>query len=80
MTSVLCQWRHPHGRQKEGIKMSAEETLITLTADIVVAHVSNNSIGINDLPGLIANVHGALASLSEPAVVEEVRKRLGSPS
>ncbi|MDH2152561.1 MucR family transcriptional regulator, partial [Sphingobium yanoikuyae] len=53
--------------------MSAEETLITLTADIVAAHVSNNSVGINDLPGLIANVHGALASLSEPAVAEEVK-------
>ncbi|WP_313337489.1 MucR family transcriptional regulator [Sphingobium yanoikuyae] len=53
--------------------MSAEETLITLTADIVAAHVSNNSVGINDLSGLIANVHGALASLSEPAVAEEVK-------
>jgi predicted transcriptional regulator len=53
--------------------MSAEETLITLTADIVAAHVSNSSVGINDLPGLIANVHGALASLSEPAVAEEVK-------
>ncbi len=53
--------------------MSAEETLVTLTADIVAAHVSNNSVGINDLPALIANVHGALASLSEPALVEEVK-------
>ncbi|MDH2134615.1 MucR family transcriptional regulator [Sphingobium yanoikuyae] len=53
--------------------MSAEETLITLTADIVAAHVSNNSVGINDLPSLIANVHGALASLGEPAVAEEVK-------
>ena len=53
--------------------MFAEETLITLTADIVAAHISNNSIGINDLPGLIANVHGTLTSLSEPAVVEEVK-------
>ncbi|MCA1653325.1 MAG: MucR family transcriptional regulator [Sphingomicrobium sp.] len=40
-----------------------DDTLITLTADIVAAHVSNNSVAVNDLPQLIANVHGALAGL-----------------
>ncbi len=40
------------------------ETLITLTADIVAAHVSNNSVAVNDLPTLISNVHGALAGLN----------------
>ena len=39
------------------------ETLITLTADIVSAHVSNNSVAVNDLPTLIQNVHNALNSL-----------------
>ena len=39
------------------------ETLITLTADIVSAHVSNNSVAVNDLPQLIQNVHGALSGL-----------------
>lgn len=39
------------------------ETLITLTADIVAAHVSNNSVSVNDLPTLISNVHGALSGL-----------------
>jgi predicted transcriptional regulator len=43
------------------------ETLITLTADIVSAHVSNNSVAVSDLPLLINNVHGALAGLGEPA-------------
>ena len=38
-------------------------TLITLTADIVAAHVSNNSVSVSDLPQIIANVHAALASL-----------------
>ncbi|MDB5670458.1 MAG: transcriptional regulator [Alphaproteobacteria bacterium] len=43
------------------------ETLITLTADIVSAHVSNNSVAVNDLPALIQNIHGALSGLgSEP--------------
>jgi predicted transcriptional regulator len=41
------------------------ETLITLTADIVSAHVSNNSVAVNDLPVLIQNVHGALSGLGE---------------
>jgi predicted transcriptional regulator len=39
------------------------ETLITLTADIVSAHVSNNSVSVNDLPQLIQNVHSALQTL-----------------
>ena len=42
----------------------AEDTLLTLTADIVAAHVSNNSVAVNDLPGLIQNVHGALIGIS----------------
>jgi predicted transcriptional regulator len=40
-----------------------KETLITLTADIVAAHVSNNSVAVSDLPLLINNVHGALSGL-----------------
>ena len=43
-----------------------QETLITLTADIVAAHVSNNSVAVSDLPSLIKNVHGALSSLDTP--------------
>jgi len=41
-----------------------DELLITLTADIVAAHVSNNSVAVSDLGLLIQNVHGALAGLS----------------
>jgi predicted transcriptional regulator len=51
------------------------EALITLTADIVSAHVSNNSVAVNDLPLLIENVHSALTGLgngqSEPEVKQE---------
>jgi predicted transcriptional regulator len=43
------------------------ETLITLTADIVAAHVSNNSVAVSDIPNLIASVHGALAAIGSPA-------------
>ncbi|GAA0732969.1 MucR family transcriptional regulator [Sphingomonas japonica] len=51
-----------------------QETLITLTADIVAAHVSNNSVAVSDLPVLIQNVHGALQGLGTPAQAEEVKQ------
>ena len=43
---------------------AGEDTLLTLTADIVAAHVSNNSVAVNDLPNLIQNVHAALSGIS----------------
>ena len=50
----------------------AEDTLLTLTADIVAAHVSNNSVAVNDLPNLIQNVHSALSGISPSrSTVEE---------
>jgi predicted transcriptional regulator len=45
------------------------EMLITLTADIVAAHVSNNSVAVSDLPVLISNVHGALSGLSDSSAI-----------
>ncbi|MCB2048099.1 MAG: MucR family transcriptional regulator [Novosphingobium sp.] len=48
------------------------ETLITLTSDIVAAHVSNNNVSGEELPSLITNVYGALAGLGHvPVPVEE---------
>ena len=47
------------------------ELLITLTADIVAAHVSNNSVAVSDVSTLIGNVHAALAGLSGTAAVPE---------
>ena len=54
--------------------MSDNDNLITLTADIVAAHVSNNSVAVNDITTLIANVHHALSGLNSPVVVEEVKQ------
>jgi predicted transcriptional regulator len=51
----------------------AEDTLLTLTADIVAAHVSNNSVAVNDLPNLIQNVHGALTGISSSSSAPEAR-------
>jgi predicted transcriptional regulator len=49
------------------------DTLITLTADIVSAHVSNNSVAVNDLPALIQNVHNALSGLGARSAEPEAR-------
>ena len=45
----------------------AGEQVITLTADIVAAHVSNNRVAVNDLPELIRQVHEALSGLGTVA-------------
>ena len=47
------------------------ETLITLTSDIVAAHVSNNAVSVDELPTLINSIYGALAGLGKEAPVEE---------
>lgn len=47
------------------------ETLITLTSDIVAAHVSNNSVEVEDVPTLITNVYSALAGLGERGGAQE---------
>ncbi|ETI60872.1 MucR family transcriptional regulator [Sphingobium sp. C100] len=49
------------------------ELLITLTSDIVAAHVSNNSVAVSDVSSLIHNVHAALATLNQPAAAPEVK-------
>jgi len=51
----------------------AEDTLLALTADIVAAHVSNNSVAVNDLPNLIQNVHSALTGISGASAAPEAR-------
>ena len=51
----------------------AEDTLLTLTADIVAAHVSNNSVAVNDLPNLIQNVHSALQGISSSGAAPEAK-------
>lgn len=49
----------------ENFEDDMAETLITLTSDIVAAHVSNNNVDGEELPSLITNVYGALAALGQ---------------
>ena len=57
----------------ENDQIDMNETLITLTSDIVAALVSNNTVAIGDVPGLITNVYGALAGLGHSAPMVETR-------
>ena len=49
------------------------ETIITLAADIVSAHVSNNNVATAEMPHLIESVYEALANAGQqaPVVVEK---------
>lgn len=51
------------------------DTLISLTADIVSAHLSNNSVAVNDVPSLIQHVHSALRGLSGNGQEAQARKQ-----
>jgi predicted transcriptional regulator len=48
-----------------------KETLITLTSDIVAAHVSNNDVAVTDVAGLITQVYTALSGLGQAAAPAE---------
>ncbi len=59
--------------QTQDLEIELKETLITLTSDIVAAHLSNNDVDVDAVPTLITNVYGALSGLGEEAEAEEVR-------
>jgi len=47
------------------------EALITLTSDIVAAHVSNNDVSVGNVPALITSVYDALSKLGQAGVEAE---------
>ena len=55
----------------DNIENDMAETLTTLTSDIVAAHVSKNSVSVDEVPSLISNVYGALAGLGGGETQEE---------
>lgn len=54
-------------------EVDMKETLITLTSDIVAAHVSNNDVDVESVPSLISNVYSALSTLGGSASAQEDR-------
>lgn len=60
--------------------MADNETLVALTADIVAAHVSNNSVSISDVAGLIGSVHASLTGISNVAAPEVAPAQIAAVS
>ena len=58
---------------KEIDKSDSSDLLIELTAEIVAAYVSNNSVAANDLPSVISQVYAALGGTVAPT--EEVLEK-----
>lgn len=56
-----------------------QDVLITLTTDIVAAHVANNSVSVSDVSQLITSVHAALNGLSTPVAPEAPRQEPAVP-
>jgi predicted transcriptional regulator len=52
-----------------------QQTIVTLTADIVAAHVSNNSVSVSDISTLIEKVHQALSGLGSAPEVQSVQQQ-----
>lgn len=50
--------------------MENPDTLVALTADIVIAHVSNNKLAQAELPQLISAVHSALSAIGANTPIE----------
>ena len=53
---------------------SAKQNLAELTADMVSAYVSNNSLTAPDLPALIQSIYSALGGLIAPSAAPAVEK------
>lgn len=53
----------------------ADNELMTLTADIVTAHLGNNTVAVNDVPNLIEKVYASLSSLGTAAPEAEQEKQ-----
>ena len=58
---------------------TANADLLGLTAEIVSAHVSNNSVAVADLPNLIQDVYRTLATIGQPAEVAPERPQPAVP-
>jgi predicted transcriptional regulator len=55
--------------------MAEDNQLITLTADIVSAHLSNNNVAVGDVANLVQRVHEALAALSAGPAEQAPQKK-----
>src|SRR3546814_5499984 len=61
-----------HTRRDIWVVNERNSQLLNLTADIVTAHVANNSVAATDVPLVIQTVHAALAALGTEQVADVV--------
>jgi predicted transcriptional regulator len=62
--------------ESEQMDEIAKSSLVALTANIVSAYVSNNTVGREDIPAMIADIHEALSKASQrnsPAEREDLK-------
>ena len=57
-----------------------QSELVALTADVVAAYVANNKVSVEELSGLIASVHSALAGAGQPEAPTEPEAPKASPA
>ena len=60
-------------KKTEMAEQSKSNDLLTLTTNIVSAHVANNSVALSDLPRLIREVHDTLANVGAGTQREQER-------
>lgn len=58
---------------------TSHEDMLTLTAQIVAAHVAHNPVATPELPGLIHSVHDTLTRLGAPAPAPEAKPEPAVP-
>lgn len=58
---------------------SDQVSFVELTADIVAAYISNNSVPASELPALLVAIHGAVSGLSNPATPIEPKVERATP-
>jgi predicted transcriptional regulator len=58
---------------------ASTKELPALTTQIVAAYVANNTVAVNDLPGLIRQVHAALANVGGTAEIAPERPQPAVP-
>jgi predicted transcriptional regulator len=68
-------FRSAYSAREEEAFMPDNNELITLTADIVSAHVSHNNVAVGDVANLVQRVHEALSGLgAAPAEAQPQKK------
>lgn len=67
-----------NGQKDDNTTVSREE-MLSLTSQIVAAHIAHNPVPMPELPGLIRSVHAMLIGLGAPAPAPEEKREPAVP-